>query len=1701
MLNMFRFIVVCAVLAMAHGAFGQDFSNKGKDFWIAYPAHVDGTLSKMGLYITSDVAASGTVLVGGTTLSFSITPNTVRRFFIGSGGTDDASNVAAYLGQSDGIATGAGVRVLSNAPVVVYAHIIRSARSGASLILPSHVWGREYLVPSFGSSGASGTNSGFGEIAVMAKEPNTLIEITPAKATRSGKPAGTPYTITLANPGDVYQVQFNKDDDISGTKVRSIASGTSGCQPIAVFSASTWSAFDCAGASGGDNLYQQLFPVRSFGRSFLTAPFVGRNYDIVRVFVTDPTTVVSQTIGGVTTTLTGLTAGSFYQYTTNQPSKIDADKPVSVVQYITSQSCFNASNPSDPEMVILNPVEQTINNITVFSAHQNFVPAGQSNVNRCYLNVIIKSVAAPTFKINGGLPSGVFQTIPGTQFSYLQENVTAVSTTNPVQTLTADSSFSCIAYGYGNVESYGYNAGTNVRDLYQYVTINNPSATVNFPATCVQTPFFFGITLPYQPTALKWLFYGAYPDVNIPSPVADSVFQKDGKTLYQYKLKTPYQYNAIGTYKVTVVATTTNADGCNGEQEIDYDLEVFQKPKANFNWTHNGCLSDSVRFADTSNGLGRTVIKWRWEFGDGMIDSVKNPVKKYAVANTYTIKQTITTDVGCSADTSKTILISNPPVALFGVQLPACPNVPVQFTDLSNLSNGTIALRYWDFGNGQKDTTTNNSNRTVVYTTPGSYVVRLVVVSSTGCISAAYTKTIVISPTPIVDFTLPGNVCLPAGLATFKNTSTVATGGFASYLWQFGDGGTSTVKDPSYLYSATGTFNVSLKATTDSGCHATTVKPFSSIFTKPKANFTAPAELCLRDTAALVDGSTAGNQSFVKYVWQLGDNTTDTLKNTNKLYVLSGSYTIKHWAITDKGCFSDTATKTLTINALPIVAFSNTAPACETRQITLNTQSTTAAGNITRWYWTLGDGTVKDQNNGNAFTHNYASSGNQLVTLAVSTDKGCKSDTLKKMVMINALPKINYPLPEVCLSDAFAQFVDSSTISDGSSAQFVYAWTFGDASSTPTNPNTSTLRNPKHRYSASGNYNVLLKITSKDGCVDSLAKVLVVNGDKPKADFTVVNVGNICATDLLQIKDNSTVNFGVITKVVVYWEWPNAAVLTTDDNPVVGEVYSRPLADFISPASKTFQVRYLAYSGGVCVDEIIKSITVNARPKAVFTRLPGICVDAAPRQFNQASNTGVVTGSGTYSGPGVNASGLFTPAVAGVGTHTIRYRFVSVAGCIDSAKQTITVWPRPTAGFSIDSPTCVTQAITLRDASIPNANQLVKWDWNFGNGTTAVRTTALPFAQTYASTGNYTVTLQVTTDSGCVSNAATKAFIVNPLPVVEFDLPTVCLPVGLARFTDKSTIADGSAAQFAYLWNFGVGTATSTLKNPTFNYTAAGSYAVALRVTSKNGCVTTTTKQLTDVNPQPLANFESNPGSVCLGDVINFTDRSNPLSQTIVTYRWAFGDNATSTLQNPNHRYSATGTYQVSMNYTTNKGCTSDTVVKSVIVHPYPVVNAGADFVVLEGGQKPLLATVSGGSNYQYQWLPVSFLNDPAVLQPVTTPKNDVTYTLTVTSLGGCTSSDDVFVKLLLKPEIPNAFSPNGDGINDTWTIKYLDSYPGATVQLFDRYGRQVLNSVGYNRAWDGKQNGVVVPIGVYYYIVDPKNGRSPITGSVTVLK
>jgi len=181
--------------------------------------------------------------------------------------------------------------------------------------------------------------------------------------------------------------------------------------------------------------------------------------------------------------------------------------------------------------------------------------------------------------------------------------------------------------------------------------------------------------------------------------------------------------------------------------------------------------------------------------------------------------------------------------------------------------------------------------------------------------------------------------------------------------------------------------------------------------------------------------------------------------------------------------------------------------------------------------------------------------------------------------------------------------------------------------------------------------------------------------------------------------------------------------------------------------------------------------------------------------------------------------------------------------------------------------------------------------------------------------------------------------------------------------------------------------------------------------------------------------------------------------------------------------------------------CGTATANGTITVNPIPVVSAGPDRQV-ELGKTIVLNGTAGGSNNVILWTPPTGLSSTNTLTPVASITQTTTYTLLVTSQFGCSATDDVVVTLLKPLDIPNVFSPNGDGIHDRWIIGNIELYQGAVVQIFNRYGNLLLERFAYNasNAWDGTQNGNPLPVGAYYYIIQLGNGKK-IGGVVSILR
>lgn len=1015
--------------------------------------------------------------------------------------------------------------------------------------------------------------------------------------------------------------------------------------------------------------------------------------------------------------------------------------------------------------------------------------------------------------------------------------------------------------------------------------------------------------------------------------------------------------------------------------------------------------------------------------------------------------------------------------------------------------------------------------------TPGPFVYEITSVTDnlvTACTrtfaAGTHTTTVNVKALPTASISGTTEVCLNA---TMPQITFNGNGGTAPYTFSYtiNDGsGPGPVQTVSSGAASTITLNV---PTTVAGTFTYTLvsvqEGSANSCVRPNINTTATVKVNPLPTASIAASAPEVCKNTPLSITFTGANGTPNYKFTYTINtvlqpvitsvgnsitipvstVTAGIFTYQLVSVSDgtiTACSQpQTSSVSVTVNELPTPDFTFSAPNCQNKSITFTDASIANSGTLASWDWTFGDAT---SGTGTPVTHTYATAGVKNVVLLVKNSKGCES-TINHTVTVSENPAADFTVPEACITDN-VNFPDISTAPAGNPL-VKWEWNFDDPGSGASNTQVYTTPGPgTHIFSTTGIHNVSLTVTTSTGCTHTTLHPIDING-VPTSSYNLSNTTNQCSSDTVFLTNTSTITYGNIIKQEIYWDNIGApGTFVNEDNPAVGNVYKHKYPTL--QTTKTYEIKVRSYSGLTCFDDEIRTLTVYATPLVQFNNMPDVCYDAAPFQITQASEIGGVPGTPSYSGPGVTSTGIFTPALAGIGTHIIKYTFTATAGgCIDTLSKTIRVRDTASANFTPAAIRCEKSAIQFNSTSstIPaGEGSITGWNWNFGDpGSGANNTSNAPNpAHTYANAGTYFVTLIVSTSNGCFSTPRVIQVNVDPLPAPSFgfDKPSYCIPNAIVTFSNASTIPSGSA--MTYTWDFG-DLSTGTGPTPSHHYTSVGPFNVTLTATSAENCVNTITIPLTTIHPQPKADFATSKPAVCIGEAVTFTDLSDGKDGIINQWNWSFGDAQTAIINPVTHLYATAQDYNVTLFTVNSQGCNSDTITRVFTVDPFPVVNAGPDRFLLEGGQITLEPTVTG-TNLSYLWTPNVSMSNNRVENPVIRNlTGDITYRLTVTAKGGCSASDEVFVKLLRAPKIPNTFTPNNDGINDTWRIDYLNTYPNNRVQIFTRTGQKVFESRGYNKPWDGTLNGKPLPIDTYYYIIEPNNGRDPITGYVTILK
>jgi gliding motility-associated-like protein len=970
------------------------------------------------------------------------------------------------------------------------------------------------------------------------------------------------------------------------------------------------------------------------------------------------------------------------------------------------------------------------------------------------------------------------------------------------------------------------------------------------------------------------------------------------------------------------------------------------------------------------------------------------------------------------------------------------------------------------------------SNATVAAT--GTYTV---VAKLNGCTSAISNAVNVVVNSIPAQPTVGSNTPICAG-STINFTSISTTTG-VTYAWTGPNSFISSSQNPiisNATTAATGTYNVTASANGCTSLAGNTVVVVNAIPAISGTGVINPSTCATATGSISLNGLLALTTYTVTYTTSTGAQTTTIISNVSGSVVianlLAGTYS--NIQVVLNNCTS-LAVGSITLTdpnppATPVA--SSNSPICSGTDLLLSATSATAG---VTYSWTGPNGFTSNSQNPTLSAATLAAAG---VYSVKATLNGCVSAAGNTpTVVIKETPSIsssNTTNPTSC-----ATATGSITL-NGLSANTLYTVSYlKNGSSTIVGISANATGVLIINNLTSGSYtNVVVTL---NGCTSSAVGPFILSDPNPPATPVATSNTPLCNGNTLNLSATSTT-----TGVTFNWTGPNGFVstLASPSIPNVTAIASgtyNVTATLNSCTSAPFPVTVVVNNTPV-ISNISSINPPNCSASTGSISLSGLLANtsyAVNYNKNAVGQTATIT---------TNASGvLIIPALTAGNYDNI---FVTLGICPSNSMGPITLTdpPPPTTPTIVGSVNlCEGSALNLA-ASSTSIGATYAWTSTTGFTSTG---NAISFASTtLANSGTYTVTATL---NNCTSSA-NAVVTISPYPIVDFTTPSfVCMPNGVTNFVNQSTVVGNG--NMTYAWNFGDLSPIVTTKDASHIYASSSSYNITLTATF-NGCSAYTSKPFSAFYDKPIASFKIDKDTVCQGVTNTFKDLSTAPNSTIQSWIWDFGDGSSvSTIQNPTKTYSLPGYYPVSLIVKNAQGCTSDVIIKNIKVYLQPKIDAGPSYVLPQGSVVVFSPVTNDTTSVTFSWTPAIDLIHPDSLRPTLVVKNNQVYKITATGLGKCTASDTLTVISLKSLDIPNAFSPNGDKIHDTWEIGNLVDYSFATVEVFTRGGQSVFRSNGYSKPWDGTLNGKPLPIGTYYYIIDFRNVYPIKSGFVVLLR
>lgn len=1131
-------------------------------------------------------------------------------------------------------------------------------------------------------------------------------------------------------------------------------------------------------------------------------------------------------------------------------------------------------------------------------------------------------------------------------------------------------------------------------------------------------------------------------------------------------------FTVEGTYDINLQVTSLDGQCMSDTTITIYADEVIPTFTAEPNYS----CSEPVEFTFTPDS--DEAESWEWTFSDG--STSMDEIATYTYVNQDTTTHSIngqildtvfllvTNPSGCTGFSFLVDTINLPNALFTPDQVEGCAPLTVEFTDQST-SNEPIVEWTYDFGDGTTSSFPSSAPVTYTYNDPGEYEVELSIVNDAGCTDTSYVVTITVGAPIAPDFEVDQTTVCP-GDTVFLEALELPEEVDA---WHFDtDNGRSfhcfQESELSYAFvTETGPMDVTLYVEYN-GCIDSIVKEDLITVNGPIARIDYGIDCTMPFDVSFADSSF----DATAITWEFGDTTTSALSELIHTYPDTGDYTVILTAENPgSGCPPSQDTAIVCVRDIQASFEALPEQVCAGAPVELNASSSqdVDADCWKGYTWFF-------ENNGRPITTQesmidfaFGNSGPETVSLVVEDVNGCK-DTTEQMLTVYQINS-NFSLDDDLI--CFPSTVNFMDLSTADTTIVEWEWMFGSEGN-------STMQNPSFEFQGPGGpvVTVTLTVTDAVGCpgtfsqnIDIYTPVSTISTDPFPANICVGSTVDFSATDFTEQGSNLS------------WEW-------TLGN---GDIATEQTASTTYNDSGVFVVEldYTEVATG-CSGTTEQIVNVQSFPEAAFSsdvdNEPILCYPQNVVFTDESVTESDLSYIWDFGNGQLGPDTSVVSASFDKGTFEVEMIVSTSFGCMDTTSQTYT-FVGPEGDFSVDSDAiCLGGEITF---NLFDTIDVSSFTWDFGDGVTVNDQNPVTHTYDVLPSGGSTVATLILRgeDNACVFNVEQPIAVVET--VADFlanDGIDTILCVGPFPFTNTSLNAD------SFSWDFGNG-GGSSLENPVANYTETGMYEVTLTATNTAlGCtdVFTRTVEVADI----LA-FEVSPTVICPGDtaVLNIS----PVIEN-ATYVWTPAEFiVNNTVPTPSVFPNTTTTFEVSV--TDENGCAGINSTEVVVIEPLDDLTFDTSVVANS-------TIVLSGPNVDEDLYTFDWSLGPEVM----VAEDSVQVTLTITDVQNCNTAIWTYniAVVVERVALPNIFTPNDDGTNDTFNVlanggNLLELVNVNDFKVFNRWGQLIYDNDTPMTGWDGTHNGDPAPSEIYVYVIEVEflvSGRvEQFRGDVTLVR